>query len=249
MFPYFFKRIFLATQHFNCMPRLARAVMTGCPHHLTQRGVDHQQVFFRKSDYSVYLDLIVKNADRFGCTLLGYCLMPNHVHWIVTPQHLDSLAQTFGEAHCRYASYANVQLGRSGHFWQNRFFSCMLDRGHFFTALRYAERNPVRSGIIQSSVDYPWSSAGAHAGKVEPAWLDLKSWSSGFTPDQWDLYVKADTFGEAEAQVRRNTYTGRPAGSEQFIQEAERILGRKLASRSGGRPSKSRVVAAKGGAE
>ncbi len=118
------------------MPRMARAVVPGVPHHLTQRGLDRQDVFFEPSDYEVYLTQVRTNAQRFGTDLLGYCCMTNHVHWVVVPQSADSLARTFGEAHGRYAAYANAKLGRSGHFWQNRFFSCALDRAHLWSALR-----------------------------------------------------------------------------------------------------------------
>ena len=88
----------------------------GFPHHLTQRGVARQQVFFSDTDYQVYLDLVGMHAQRFGTRLLGYCLMPNHVHWVVEPQEAVSLARTFGEAHGRYATYGNARLARSGHF-------------------------------------------------------------------------------------------------------------------------------------
>jgi putative transposase len=64
------------------MARMARAVLTGVAHHLTQRGLDRQDVFFSDADYEVYLALIVVSAQRFGADLLGYSLMSNHVHWV-----------------------------------------------------------------------------------------------------------------------------------------------------------------------
>ncbi len=59
-----------------------------------------------------------------------------------------------------------------------------------------------------------------------------------FTQEQWDLYLKADTFSEAEQKVRASTYTGRPVGSLEFVKEAESMLGRTLAPKKGGRPLK-----------
>ncbi len=220
------------------MPRFARAVMTGSPHHLVQRGVNRQQVFYSDADCAVYLELVKQNAERFGSALLGYCLMPNHVHWVVVPKHPDSLARTFGEAHGRYACYANARKSRSGHFWQNRFFSCMLDRSHFFTALRYVERNPVRAGLVKCADEFRWSSAKTHIGESMTEWLEMEPWIGGFTHDQWGLYLKADTFSEAEQQVRASTYTGRPAGSLEFVKAAESMLGRTLSPKKGGRPQK-----------
>jgi len=219
------------------MPRMPRAVLVDIPHHVTQRGVDRRQVFSSDTDFEVYLSLIRTAAPRFGTDLLGYCLMPNHVHWVVTPQHPLSLARTFGEAHGRYALYANAKRARSGHFWQNRFFSCALDRAHLWTALRYVERNPVRAEMIDCADRYQWSSASVHSGVQSPvAWLLEEPMRSTFSPEQWAVFLKADCIGAAEIELRNNTYTGRPAASPEFIEWAESTLGRKLTASKGGRP-------------
>jgi putative transposase len=224
---------------------MARAVLPGVAHHLTQRGLDRQDLFFDPSDYDVYFAQVRTNAERFGAELLGYCAMTNHVHWIAVPHSVDSLARTFGEAHGRYAAYANAKLGRSGHFWQNRFFSCALDRAHLWTALRYVERNPVRARRVDSASAYHWSSAAAHCG-LEPApeWVARSPFESTFTPEQWNVYLNSDTIGEAENLLRINTYTGRPCGSPDFVEWAESSVGRKLAPQPGGRPRKELAASA-----
>ena len=227
---------------------MARAVLPSVAHHLTQRGLDRQDVFFCNADYEVYLALISVSAQRFGADLLGYCLMSNHVHWVVAPQRPDALARTFGEAHGRYAVYANAKCSRGGHFWQNRFFSCALDRSHLWAALRYVERNPVRARMVELASTYRWSSAGAHTGGVSPpAWLQEEPMRSSYTPEQWDVFLKSDSIGEAELELRKQTYTGRPAGSREFVEWAESSLGRKLAAQAGGRPKKVRAAVAIGG--
>lgn len=86
--------------------------------------------------------------------------MPNHVHWIAVPESPASLTKTFARAHGRYAQYCNSLLQRSGHFWQNRFYSCALDEAHLWAALRYVERNPVRAGLRGASEDWTWFERG-----------------------------------------------------------------------------------------
>ena len=152
------------------MPRIARVVLAETPHHVTQRGVDRQAVFFSDADRRVYLELVQHSAQQFQTRLLGYCLMSNHVHWIVIPCQPDSLARAFGEAHGRYAHYANALRNRSGHFWQNRFFSCALERSHLWAALRYVERNPLRAGLVAAADEWPWSNAAARTETV--SWPD-----------------------------------------------------------------------------
>jgi putative transposase len=223
---------------------MARAVLPGVAHHLTQRGVTQQPVFFTDSDRRVYLKLVHTCAARCGVSLRGYCLMSNHVHWVVVPAEADSLTRVFGEAHSRYARYANAALNQKNHFWQNRFYSCSMDEAHLWAALRYVERNPVRAGLVDSAEEWPWSSAGAHAEAwPAPEWLSLDTWSARFTCDQWRLYLAADTLTEADRALRQNTYSGRPLGSAEFVAGGEAVLGRRLHAAKPGRPAKCEDLA------
>jgi putative transposase len=78
------------------MPRKARLVIPGYPHHVTQRGNRRQQIFFDASDYQAYLDLLVEFKGKAGVDIWAYCLMPNHVHMIAVPHRESSLADCFG---------------------------------------------------------------------------------------------------------------------------------------------------------
>jgi putative transposase len=221
------------------MARIARVVLAETSHHVTQRGVDRQSVFFSDVDRRVYLELLQHSARQFRMRLLGYCLMSNHVHWIVIPSQPDSLAKAFGDAHGRYAHYANALRNRSGHFWQNRFFSCALETSHLWAALRYVERNPLRAGLVAAAEEWPWSSAAARTGSVSwPDWLDVGDWRATFTAEDWRSYLGSAELTEAELRLRINTYTGRPAGSAAFLARAEATLCRRLEPRKGGRPRK-----------
>ena len=82
-----------------------------------------------------------------------------------------------GRTHFRYSQYINRLHGRSGHLWQGRFHSTALDREHFWWALRYVERNPVRARVVRRAWRYPWSSAAAHVGETRSDDLiDLRAW-------------------------------------------------------------------------
>ncbi|MDA0207457.1 MAG: transposase [Acidobacteria bacterium] len=108
------------------MPRQARVVAVGVPHHVTQRGNNRQDIFLLDEDRRFYLETLAAFSQRYRLTLLGYCLMTNHVHLIAVPQRPDSLAQALGNTHQLHAQRFNRRYGRSGHAWQNRFFSCPL---------------------------------------------------------------------------------------------------------------------------
>lgn len=221
------------------MARMARAVLVETPHHVTQRGVGRRPVFFSDADRHVYLELVQHAARQCNLRLLGYCLMPNHVHWVVMPREPRSMAKAFGRAHGRYAQYANAVWCRTGHFWQNRFFSCSLEGSHLWAALRYVERNPVRAGLVATTDAWPWSSAAAHLGRrAVPDWLDTAALCAAFTSQDWRIYVESNELAEVELLLRVNTYSGRPLGSAAFLKTAGAVLGRNLQPKKGGRPRK-----------
>ena len=126
------------------MARFARVVAVDIPHHITQRGNARQVILSTDADRSTYLDLLRHYSQLYGLSLLGYCLMSNHVHLIAVPTTAEAMALTLKHAHGRYASYWNVRQSASGHVWQGRFYSCPLDPTHQWAAMRYAELNPVR---------------------------------------------------------------------------------------------------------
>jgi putative transposase len=140
----------------------------GIPHHIVQRGNNRQDVFFVDDDRRAYLDMLAEQSERFGLTLLAYCLMTNHAHIVAVPRDESVLAKAVGRTHWLFSQYVNRLHRRSGHLWQNRFFSCTLDEPHLWQACAYVERNPVRARLVRLAWRYPWSSAAVHVGGGVP---------------------------------------------------------------------------------
>lgn len=138
---------------------MARVVIPGLPHHITQRGVRRMNVFFSDEDRTEYLKHLAEQGERFGVTYLAWCLMTNHAHLIAIPEEEQSLARGIGEAHRKYTRYVNFREGWRGYLFQGRFHSFPLEAAYLLAALRYVLRNPVRAGIARRPWDYPWSSA------------------------------------------------------------------------------------------
>ena len=143
------------------MARLARVVVPGMPHHITQRGNRRQQTFFQEGDFQVYLELMAEWCAKETVAIWSYCLMPNHVHLIAVPQSEDGLRRAIGEAHRRYTRHVNFRKKWRGHLWQGRFASFVMDEPYLLATARYIERNPVRARLTKLAGDYAWSSAKA----------------------------------------------------------------------------------------
>src|ERR1700677_985261 len=188
------------------MTRLARVVAVGVPHHVTQRGNARRFILDGDSDRQVYLDLLRQSIEVHSLTLLGYCLMSNHIHLIVTPAKPDSLSRALKDTHGRYAAYWNATHHSSGHVWQGRFYSCPLDEAHLWEALRYTELNPVRAAMVTKAENWDWSSAAAHCkGNETAAWLAMHLWRDRWSPDTWRGFLNAGVSELKLTAIRRST--------------------------------------------
>jgi putative transposase len=156
------------------MPRNARIVIPGVPHHVTQRGNRREPVFFEEGDYDRYLAFLGQALKNSGTSIWAYCLMPNHVHMIVVPSHENGLRDLFADAHRRYTNFVNWRHQWTGHLWQGRYASVAMDEEHLEYALRYVAQNPVRAGLVKSAQDWPHSSVRVHLGGKSDGILDVR---------------------------------------------------------------------------
>jgi putative transposase len=224
------------------MARFPRVVMADVPHHVTQRGNARQPIFTEDADRVAYLKLLGQYCGVYHLSLLGYCLMSNHVHLVVVPQSGDALWQTLKQTHGRYAAYWNARRCSTGHVWQGRFYSCPLDEAHLWAALRYAELNPVRAGMVSAAEQWRWSSAAAHYDvDICNSLLEMERWRRRWTVAEWIEYMSAKESSGDIGTLRQCTHTGRPLGSAEFVSSLEQATSRLLAPRKGGRPKKPAV--------
>jgi putative transposase len=220
------------------MPRIARIVAVGLPHHITQRGNYGQNVFLDDNDRRQYLSWIQEYSDKYGVSILAYCLMRNHVHFIVIPGKEDSLARAFNTAHMRYSQYFNEKMQVAGHLWKGRFYSCVLDERHLVAAARYIERNPVRANMVNRPWEWKWSTALVHVGEEEKSLIRLSNLFEimNMSCVSWKEYIDLKEDPGFLSDIRKYTLTGRPLGEIEFVEELEKRFNRRLFALPRGRP-------------
>jgi len=223
--------------HALIMPRIARVVIAGYPHHITQRGNYKQKTFSDDADYEQYLKWLSKYCISYKLSILAFCLMPNHVHLITIPRKEDSLARTFNTCHMRYSQYYNKKQNNRGHLWQGRFYSCVLGESHLYEAIRYVENNPVRAKIVKKAEGWEWSSAKAHLNKGKST-LGLEKIDDYISVSDWKQYLVEREDEAVLSKIRSNTLTGRPSGKASFVQKIEKMFGKRLRPLPEGRPRK-----------
>lgn len=224
------------------MARLARVVVANVPHHVTQRGNARRFLLDCDTDRKVYLELLREDTQCCRVAVLGYCLMSNHVHLVLVPGKAEALARALKRTHGRYAAYWNTLYQSSGHVWQGRYYSCPLDHDHLWRALRYTELNPVRAGLVAEARSWKWSSAAFHCGELPADGLiQLDPWRRRWSDNSWSQYLKAGENESDQTALRRCTFSGRPLGSSEFVEQLEQTTGRRLALR---KPATSQALAA-----
>ena len=233
------------------MARLARIVIPGAPHHVTQRGNRRQPIFFGDDDRKLYLDLLREGCARAGVRCLAWCLMDNHVHLILVPETADGLRAALGEAHRRYTRRINFREGWRGYLFQGRFASYPMDDAHLVAAVRYVENNPVAARMVARAEEWRWSSARSHiAGKrtADDPLTDVEA--LGRHVPNWRAMLrhgaelgKAGPEGEALAEaIEARLRTGRPLGTDEWLARQEAALGRALAPQKRGPKPKQRPL-------
>ncbi len=221
------------------MARLPRLVVPGLPHHATQRGNRRGTTFFEDEDYALYKYMLAEAAEKAGSEIWCYCLMPNHVHIIIVPSHEDGLRMTFADAHRRYTGYINARMRTTGHLWQGRFGSVVMDEAHLANAVRYVSFNPVRARLAKNAEDWEWSSARAHLKGKDDGLVKIAPVLKRYGNFR-EFLGKEEPPDNIYRTLRQSETTGRPLGSDDWLAELEQQTGRVLKAQKRG-PKKVRL--------
>jgi putative transposase len=215
------------------MARLPRVAVPGCPHHVTARGNRCEPIFFEDGDQDIYCDMLAEQTRKAKVEVWAYCLMPNHVHLILRPSDERGLSQAVGAAHRRWANFINGRSRWRGHLFDNRFASVAMDESHLISAVRYVALNPVRARLVVRAEDWKWSSVRAHLEGNDDGLVTVGPMLDRVKDFAALIADQADDAGFAA--LRAAEHTGRPLGTQDFIEGLERVLGRRVARRAPGR--------------
>ena len=223
------------------MPRGKRCCPGGIPYHCLNRGNGRQTLFYGPADYDALVRVVKETLLIAPMRILGYCLMPNHWHFVLWPEQDDQLSEFMHQltnTHVRRWQKAHQREGE-GHVYQGRFKAFPVEGDeHLFTVCRYVERNVVRAGLVLRAEDWIWSSAWARLHPDDPRALPLCDWPIPQPGDWLDRVNQPLTGAELDA-MRRCAERGQPYGSSPWVEETTRRLGLESTFRPRGRPRKS----------
>lgn len=145
--------------HHKLMARTARASRGGICYHVVNRGNARATVFHSAADYKSFIGLLGRACERIPMRILSYCLMPNHFHLVIRPYDDEDMSHWMQWLLTSHVRRYHQRRGSSGRVWQGRFKAFPIqDDSHLLTVMRYVERNPVRANLVQSAIEWQWSS-------------------------------------------------------------------------------------------
>ncbi|MEY4561643.1 MAG: hypothetical protein RLZZ618_920 [Pseudomonadota bacterium] len=155
------------------MTRPLRIEFPGAIYHVTSRGDRREPIFEDDDDRRVLLGVLHEALERFDASMLAYCLMGNHYHFVLQTRR-PNLSRVMRHINGVYTQLFNARHGKVGHLFQGRFKAILVDRdAYLLEVCRYVELNPVRARMVRTPGEWPWSSYRAHLGQVVgPPWLD-----------------------------------------------------------------------------
>lgn len=176
------------------MARQPRVSYAGAMYHVTSRGNNGGEIFLDYADFERFHSLLGRYRERHDFRLYAYALIPNHVHLLIETTESSSISQIMHGINTAYAMYFNGRHNRSGHVFQGRFRSSIIDsENYFLEVMRYIDLNAVRAGLAKDPSRYRWSSC--------------RHWAGGEADELLDGHELYECLGET-AQERRHAYRG-----------------------------------------
>lgn len=205
------------------MPRFSRPIPGGICAHVVTRGNARATIFHSEADHREFISLMESATERVPIDVLAWCLMPNHVHFVMQPRGDGDLARWMHWLLTSHVQRHRARYKTSGRIWQGRYkaFPIQADT-HLLMVLRYVERNPVRASLAHRSADWPWSSARVRAGLADSRSLLAPSLVP--LPSPWLEWVDEPLTQAELANVRTSVNRNRPYGDPAWTRGiAERL--------------------------
>lgn len=195
------------------MPRRTIKFVQGGYYHIYNRGAGRRSIFLKPENYRFVLQLINRYLEPLQLTMIAYCLLPNHYHWLVRQNgeaKAGLLAQRVFNA---YSKAFNNSNGRSGTLFEDRYSAIVVSSDEYLHHLcRYIHANPVRHGIATAPELWPYSNYLEWIGQRPGKLVDQAFVQAHFPhPGQYQAYVSSYLTGQVKL----------PAGLAAYLEELE----------------------------
>ena len=181
------------------MPYRSDAFAQGQYYHLYNRGAGKGKIFFNVGNYAYLLQLVTRYWKKYGVTVIAYCLMPNHYHFLLRQDTDVPLSLFMQVIFNSYVQAINIQQERTGALFEGRFKHKRVDKWEYLMMLsRYIHLNPVKAKLVTRPEDWAYSNYREWIGLRDSVLVD-----KGFVQDHFSSAGEYVTFvGDVEDEVR-----------------------------------------------
>lgn len=186
---------------------------TGLPHHIIQRGIDGQQLFFTDEDYSTFIAILAEACTACNVMVWCYCLMPDHVHLIALPERESAIDDALDTAIRRYTESLKKKSAPLVPLFKKKAARHLLDETYLIRCARYVEINAVKRDYVTTAEAWPWSSTKAHINgqddilvtvaplldRIQQTWSDFLD--TPIPSQEADLFYAHELSGKPMAKV------------------------------------------------
>ena len=222
------------------MARPLRAAPGGFVYHVLNRANARHEIFEKDADYLAFERTLVEIQERIPMRILAWCLMPNHWHLVLWPQHDGSLSDYMRLVTLTHTQrwHAHHKTAGTGHLYQGRFKSFIVQAdAHFLAVCRYVEHNALRANLVERAEEWRWCSLWRTHRALTDQSPRIEPWPVP-RPRNWTAYVNQAGMSSEIAAVRRCARRGTPYGQAKWVQRTANLLGLECTLRSRGRPKK-----------
>jgi putative transposase len=195
-------------------------------------------LFSKPADYEAFECVLADTLANLPLEVFGYCLMPNHWHFVVRPTATGDLGRFFQRLTVTHATRWQRHRKRVGfgHVYQSRFKSFPVQEdAHFYQLMRYVERNALRADLVSAAGQWRWSSYWIREqGPAEMRAL-LSTWPVP-RPRNWPQLISRPQTEAELAALRKSVQRGTPFGEQEWTEETAKRLGLQSTLRPRGRP-------------
>jgi putative transposase len=218
--------------------------LPGYLYHIVQRGNNREACFLEAENYQYYLELWKECSKRY--IVHAYCLMTNHIHFLVTPHKKDSISRASRDIGSRYEYYFNKTYKRTGTLWEGRHKSSLVQSDRYLlTCCRHIEMNPVEAGMVKKPEQYKWSSYMANGWGKKSRIVHHREYLNLGTTQESRCQACRELFKiqipeEEIHMIERASEYCQPVGDDRFRKKIEERYGMKTGQLHRGRPSKQK---------
>ena len=189
------------------MAREKRLWYPGAAYHVMSRGIRRTAICKDQTDYEMFCMILGKTMEKTPFTVHSFCMMTNHLHMQVTTGSTE-IWKIMNRLLCSYAKTFNQKYGYTGHLFESRYTSCLIENPVYFLEVsRYIHLNPVRAGMVREPLDYPYSSYDCYVSQKSNPLIDKKEILSFFSVDpaeQYRMFVEGSvSHEEHEILIRK----------------------------------------------